>query len=120
MFLASRQGAWRIWLIIGLGLCLYGYYEWNKLHVPGEAELAEAVEIQYRKEVSRLQEQAGELPVNLSPEWQDKYRTAIRNEHLAPVEKARKRIQSVVGIGLIVLVLAGGMFVSQRTTGPGS
>lgn len=116
MFFGGRRGSWRIWLVIGLGLCLYAYHDWSTLHVPSDEELALSVETQYREEVARLQAHAGETPVYLNKEWQDKFRDAIRNEHLAPVAKAKKRIQSTVGLGLIVIVLALGMFFSARVT----
>jgi hypothetical protein len=114
MFFGSWRDSWRIWLVIGLGLCGYGYYERSRLHVPNDAELEQAVDAQYRNEIASLQRQAGEMPVELSPEWQEKFRTAIRSERLAPVEKAKKRVQSLFGAGLILLVLAAGMFVYQR------
>lgn len=114
MFFSSRRGSWRTWLVVGLGLCLYGYYDWSKLHVPTDEELALAIDTQYRAEVARMQELAGETPIYLAPEWQDKFKTAIRNERLAPIAKTKKRIQSTVGLGLIVMVLAGGMFVSAQ------
>jgi uncharacterized protein HemX len=116
MFLSARQGSWRIWLVIGLGLCLYGYYEQSRLHIPSDTELAAAIETQYRSEIARLQEQAGDAPIDLTPEWQDKFRTAIRNERLAPIEKARQRIESLIGVGLILVVLAAGMFVFNWQT----
>lgn len=114
MFFGSQRGSWRIWLVMGLGLCLYGYYDWSNLHVPTDEELALVVDTQYRAEVARMQEFAGETPITLAPEWQDKFKTAIRNEQLAPIAKTKKRIQSTVGFGLIVMVLAGGMFISAR------
>lgn len=120
MFFSSRQGSWRIWLVIGLGLCFYGYYEWSNLQAPNETELEQAVETQYRREVARMQEhaqrqdQAGDVSVQLSPEWESKFRAAIRNEHMAPVAKVKKRVQSTIGLGLIVMVLAAGMFVFER------
>jgi hypothetical protein len=120
MFIGSRRGSWRVWLVIGLGLCLYGYYELNRLPMPSEAALAQAVETQYRLEVARLQEvawqhgQPAEAPVSLSPEWETKFRSAIRSEQLAPVEKSRKRAHSLLGAGLILTVLAAGMYVSAR------
>jgi hypothetical protein len=111
MLFGSRRGAWRIWLVIGLGLCIYGYYEWRNLRIPSDEELALVVEVQYRAEIARMQQQAGDTPITLTREWQDKFRTAILYERLAPIEKARKRIQSTVGIGLMLMVMAGGMFV---------
>ena len=114
MFFSSRQGSWRIWLIIGLGLCLYGYYEWSNLQVPSEAELEQAIEAQYEEEVARMQQHAGDTPISLTPDWQVKFRAAIRNERLAPIAKIKKRVQSTVGLGLIVIVLAAGMFVNAR------
>jgi hypothetical protein len=120
MFFGSQRAAWRIWLVIGLGLCLYGYYEWSRIEAPSEEQLAQAVEAQYRIEVARLQEvarqhgQPAEAPVSLSPEWEAKFRSAIRSERLAPVEKSRKQAQSLLGAGLIFLVLAAGMYVSAR------
>ncbi len=109
----SRKNSWRIWLVVGLALCGYSYYEWSQLHVPTDAELAQIVDTRYQAEIARLQQHAGETPVEITPEWQDKFKTAIRNEQLAPVHKTQKRIQSTVGLGLILLVLATGMFVSS-------
>jgi hypothetical protein len=108
----SRKSSWRVWLVVGLALCGYSYYEWTKLHVPTEDELAQIVDTRYQEEIARLQQHAGEMPVEVTAEWQDKFKTAIRNEQMAPVEKARKRIHSTTGIGLLVLVMASGMFVA--------
>lgn len=124
MLFGSRRSSWRIWLIMGLGLCLYGYYEWSQLQTPSEEALEQAVETQYRAEIARLQQQAGDTPVEISAEWQDKFRTAIRIERMAPIEKTKKRIQSTVGIGLLLLVMAAGMFVltylSEKQKPPGT
>lgn len=121
MLFGSRRNSWRIWLIMGLGLCLYGYYDWQKLDIPDEQTLQQAIEEQYEAELVRLQQHAGDTPVQLTPEWQAKFRTAIRNERMAPVEKARRRIQSTIGFGLLVTVIACGMFVmshlSERQAG---
>ncbi|MGH8458654.1 MAG: hypothetical protein ACRESV_04835 [Nevskiales bacterium] len=117
MFFNSRGASWRIWLVIGLGLCLYGYYEWGNLRVPSDEELLQAVEMQYQAEIARMQQHAGDTPVTLTREWQDKYRAAIYHERMAPIEKARKRIQSTVGIGLMLMVMAGGMFVMNYLAG---
>jgi len=114
MLFGSRGGSWRIWLIIGLGLCLYGYYENSKLREPSAEALELAVEMQYRVEIARLQQAAGDQPLELTTEWQNKYRTAIRNEQLAPLLRARKRVHSVVGAGLLLLVLAASMFLYTR------
>ncbi len=120
MFIGSRRGSWRVWLVIGLGLCVYGYYELNRLPMPSEEALAQAVERQYRAEVARLQDvarqhgQPDQAPVSVSPDWEAKFRSAIRREQLAPVEKSRKRAHSLLGAGLILTVLAAGMFVSAR------
>ncbi len=124
MLFGSRQGSWRIWLVIGLGLCLYGYYEWNQLRIPSEEAMEQAIETQYQAEIARLQQQAGDTPVEISAEWQDKFRTAIRHERMAPIEKTKKRVQSTVGLGLLLVVMAGGMFVlsylSAKQTAPGT
>jgi hypothetical protein len=114
MLFSFRRDSWRIWLVLGLGLCGYGYYEWSRLRVPTAEELDQLVEAQYRVEIERLQQQAGEQPLDLSREWQHKYRTAIRNERTAPVAQAKKRIHSIFAAGMIMLVMAAGMFVYQR------
>lgn len=115
MFFGSRQGAWRIWLVIGLGLCFYGYHQWRTIQAPDDAELTAAIEAQYESELARMREHAdSEVPVTLTPEWQDKFRTAIRRERLAPIEKEKKRAQSLIGGGLLLLVMAAGMFVFDR------
>ena len=111
MLFGSGRGSWRIWLVIGLGLCLYGYYEWSQLEIPSEEALAQAIETQYQAEIARVRQQAGDTSVEITPEWQAKFRTAIRNERTAPIEKAKKRVQSTVGMGLLLVVMAGGMFV---------
>jgi hypothetical protein len=117
MLFSLRRDSWRIWLALGLGLCGYGYYEWNRLLVPAPETLERIVEAQYRFEVARLQQQAGAQPIELSSEWQEKYRTAIRNEHLAPILQAKKRIHSIFAAGMIMLVMAASMFVYQRMAG---
>lgn len=123
MIFSLRRDSWRIWLALGLGLCGYGYYEWSRLRVPTTEELDHIVDAQYVFEIARLQEQAGEQPIELSAEWQRKYRSAIRNERLAPVEAQKKRIHSVFTAGVIMLVIAASMFVYQRMAqlppGPG-
>lgn len=108
----SRKASWRIWLVVGLSLCGYSYYEWSKLVIPTDAELEQIVDARYQSEIARLQQHAGEAPVEITAEWRNKFKTAIRNEQMAPIDKARKRIESTTGLGLILLVLSGGMFVA--------
>jgi hypothetical protein len=116
MFMASRGGAWRIWLFIGLGLCLYGYYEWSHLQVPSEAALELAVEAQYQSELAQMQQRAGEMPIEMTPEWESKFRTAIRNEYMAPIHKTEKRIHATLGMGLLLVVMSLSLFVLSYMT----
>lgn len=118
MFFSLRRDSWRMWLALGLGLSGYGYYEWSSLSTPTSEQLEQMVEAQYRFEIDRLQQQAGEQPIELSREWQQKYRTAIRSELMAPGARARKRAQSILTAGMLMLVVAAGMFVHQRLAPP--
>lgn len=114
MLFSLRRDSWRLWLALGLALCGYGYYEWSRLRVPTDEELERVVEAQYVFEIARLQQQAGDQPIDLSTEWQQKYRSAIHNERMAPIVQAKKRIHSIFAAGMIMLVMAASMFIYQR------
>src|SRR5690348_14292672 len=99
-----RRGAWRIWIFIGLSLCLYAWHLWSGIRPPPDDELDLAVELRYQQEVAAMQERAGRMqevtggkpaaagtiPINISPEWEAKFRQAIRHDLLAPLETRRK------------------------------
>ena len=47
----------------------------------------------------------------MTPEWEAKFRTAIRAERMAPIEKTRKRIHGMLGAGLLLVVMSLSLFV---------
>jgi hypothetical protein len=114
MFFSSRQTAWRIWLVAGLGLCGYSQYLRMELVEPTESQLEQQVEARFAEEYARLGEKTEDPAFQMSPEWQQKYRAAIRAELTRPMEQERKRINSSLGFGLLLTVIASGMFVSSR------
>lgn len=116
MFAARPGGLQRILTVMGIVLFGYGFMEWYQLEKPSDAEVALRVEIMYLAEVQRLQKSptnnTGE-PITLSPDWQAKYRQAIRNDVVAPYEHKRKQAASFMFAGGAMLFMMGSGFFAN-------
>ena len=114
MFFSSRQNSWRIWLVAGLGLCVYSHYQRLDLVEPNPAQFEQAVEARFALEYANAKEISKDPQFQMSPEWEAKYRSAIRAELSRPNEEKIKAINSALGFGLLLMVIAVGMLVSSR------
>jgi hypothetical protein len=112
MFFGNAQNAWRIWLIVGLGLCLVGYYQWADIPPElDEAALEEQIDVRYREEIAQMQQRVGQQPLEISAEWKGKFRSAIRTELLRPRAEKLKTAHTILGFGLLLLVVSASLFV---------
>lgn len=99
-----------LWLIaaIGVGLIIYGGYQWYNLDELNPEQMKSSVELNYRMDIERMRAQAEDGELNLSEDWKDKHREAIREELEANMEKERETARSWMLAGLAALIFSLG------------
>tara|TARA_B100000508_G_scaffold124768_1_gene108367 strand:+ start:81 stop:449 length:369 start_codon:yes stop_codon:yes gene_type:complete len=113
MALAAPGSFKRAVLFFGIIMGTIGAQQWLTLPEYDPAEVENKIEVIYLLEIEQMRQRAGEAGMQVKPEWEAKHKAAIRNEIIGPRIKQEERAKKFVGIGLIALVLAAGMFASD-------
>lgn len=109
----TQSIALRLLVLVGLGLCAWGGYQWTQVEEPTERELALAVEANFYADLTRMQAQRPGEAMTLDEEWREKHREAVRQEILAMVERRRDTARSWFLAGIAVLIFSlGRMFAA--------
>lgn len=111
----TQSIALRLLLTVAIGLCGYGGYQWYQVDMPDEESLRLSVEANLEADLARMRAQAEQrgAPLELSQEWKDKHRRAIRQEIETMVEREREKARSWFLAGLALLIFSLGRMFAQ-------
>ncbi len=104
-------------VVIAVGFCVYGGYNWLQVEQPSEQQLKLDVEANYQVDIARMQAQEADGKLDISPEWEAKHRRAIREEFQASTQHEKGLARSWFVIGLALLVFSVGRILAQPLFG---
>lgn len=104
-------------VVIALGFCSYGAYTWLGVDEPDAAELERSVEVNYQVDIARMRATATDGQLDLSDEWEQKHRQAIRDELLSSTQHEKGLARSWFVIGLALLIFSLGRILAQPLFG---
>lgn len=90
----------------------YSALQRSEVPIPTEADIDNYIEAKYIIEHERMQNSA-EREFTMSPEWERKHKAALREEAIRPSEQRLKETETMMGLGLIMLVLGTGGLVAR-------
>lgn len=109
----TQSIALRLLVAVGIVLCGYGGYQWYQVDEPTAEEMRLSVEANYYADLARMQARQPGVELDLTQEWKDKHRQAIREEIEAMVEHERETARSWFLVGIAVLIFSlGRMFAA--------
>jgi len=100
-------------VVIAVGFLVYGGSNWLRVEEPTEAELQRNVEANYQVDIARMRASAPDGQMDLSEEWKQKHRQAIRDEFLAATTHEKEVARSWFVVGLALLIFSLGRILAQ-------
>ena len=104
-------------VVIALGFCAYGASNWWQVEVPSGKVLEASIEANYQVDMARMRAQQRDGKLNLSDDWEQKHKQAIRAELLAESQQEKDMARSWFFVGLALLVFSLGRIVAQPLFG---
>lgn len=108
----ARNPFWII-VIIALGFCGYGAYQWVQVEMPTDPQLKLNVEANYQADIARMRASAPDGQLDLSDDWESKHKQAIREEFITAAQHEKDLARSWFVIGLALFVFSLGRILAQ-------
>lgn len=100
MYMTRPNTLQRLLGFVGIALLAYGLHLQTQIKEPTPMELALQAELQFQTEIRRAAAAEGKKGTpTLTPEWEAKWREAVKRDVKAPYEYKKKRATSLIATG---------------------